>query len=397
MTIQFGSTLRNLRKEKGLTQEQLAARLNVTFQTISNWERDESWPDLSMLPVLAGFFGVTTDALLAVDKAENERRIQDILDAYDSHKPNTAEEHLPVLRQAVGEFPLDFRLWVRYMECLLYCGGGGLEFPKEAAKEVREIYGNIDAHCTNDRIRMWAKRLFAMHLHSLAQPLEPGGPLGKPELQEEAEAILQEMPDLRACREHVATMVSLPGEDHLRAVQDELASLLWMTNHAIAHHDVYGRAFPEEEETHRHAREILEAMETRQRLFELFYPDGDYGKNAFRMIYNRGCQAFYSAVLGNLDEAFEAMRLCAAQALAFDAMPRVTVHTSPMFKGLAYDKISQDRGMAERVRELFGERYPWPAGFKDDERFGAVMGRPGGVTVKIHQKPLDFSICLCYT
>jgi len=326
-----------------------------------------------MLPVLAGFFGVSVDALLAVDRAANEQRVQDIIDAYDAHKPNTAKEHLPVLKQAVGEFPLDFRLWVRYMEALLYCGGGGLAFPQKTSDEVRAIYENIDAHCTNDRIRMWAKRLFSMHLHSLAQPLEPGGPLGRPELQEEAERILSEMPDLRACREHVATMVSLPGEDHLRAVQSELASLLWMTAHAMNHHDLYGKAFPGEEATFQYAKEIIYAADVELRMFELFYPDGDYGKNHFLVIYSYGYKAFYNAVLGNFDEAFDAMRRSLEQAAAFDAMPRVTTHTSPLFKGLAYDKIAQDRGMAERMKELFGERYPWPEGFKDDPRFGEIM------------------------
>jgi len=377
MTICFGESLRRLRKEKGLTQEALAARLNVSFQTISNWERDESWPDLSMLPVLAGFFGVTTDALLAVDKAANERRVQNILDAYDAHKPNTAKEHLPVLKAAASEFPTDFRLWVRYMEALLYCGGGGLKFPRETEKEVRSIYEKIDAHCPNDRIRAWATRLFVMHLHSLARPLEPGGPLGRPDLQAEAERLLSEMPDLRACREHVATMVSLPGEDHLRAVQGEIASLLWMLTHAIAHHDVYGHTFPGEEATHQYANEILFAMDINLRLLELYYPDGDYGKNSFAMIYSMGHQAFYNAVLGKFDEAFAAMRRSLDQAVAFDALPRVTVHTSPLFKGLPYDKITQDRGMAARMKELFGERYPWPEGVREDARFGAVMGLAG--------------------
>ena len=373
MNIRFGESLRRLRRAKGLTQEQLAARLNVSFQTISNWERDESWPDLSMLPVLAGFFGVTTDDLLGVDKAANERRVQDILDAYDAHKPDSAREYLPVLKAAVGEYPLDFRLWVRYMECLLYCGGSGLKFPQETHREARAIYENIDAHCTNDRIRMWAKRLFVMHLHSLAQPLEPGGPLGRPDLQAEAEAILGEMPDLRACREHVATMVSLPGENHLRANQEELVSLVWMINHAICHHDVYGHAFPGEEATFAHARDIVFAHEWILRLMALVFPDGDYGRLAPRLVYSYGYLAFYRAVLGEYDAAFDAMRSGAQLAAAFDAQPQVVVHTSPLFKGLAYDKISQDRGMAERVKELFGERWPWPEGFKEDKRFGEIL------------------------
>ena len=372
MNIRFGESLRRLRREKSLTQEQLAAQLNVSFQTISNWERDESWPDLSMLPVLADFFGVTTDALLAVDQAANERRVQDILDAYDAHKPDTSKEHMPALKAALADYPTDYRLWVRYMEARLY-NTHGLEQTRAVAEEIRSIYENIDAHCTNDRIRMWAKRLFVMHLHSLAQPLEPGGPLGRPDLQAEAEAILHEMPDLRACREHVATMVSLPGEDHLRAVQSEIASLLWMTAHAIGHHDVYGHAFPGEEQTFRYAHEILCAMDIELRMFELFYPDGDYGKNTFLVIYDLGHQAFYNAVLGNFDEAFAAMRRSLAQALAFDALPRVTTHTSPLFRGLTYDKITQDRGMAARMKELFGERYPWPEGFREDPRFGEAM------------------------
>jgi hypothetical protein len=91
------------------------------------------------------------------------------------------------------------------------------------------------------------------------------------------------------------------------------------------------------------------------------------------VIYSLGYQAFYHAVLGNFDEAFAAMRRCLAQAIAFDALPRVTTHTSPLFQGLTYDKITQDRGMAERMRELFGERYPWPEGFREDQRFGEII------------------------
>jgi len=67
------------------------------------------------------------------------------------------------------------------------------------------------------------------------------------------------------------------------------------------------------------------------------------------------------------------MRRSMEQAIAFDALPRVTVHTSPLFKGLPYDKITQDRGMAARMQELLGERYPWPEDFKNDIRFSEVL------------------------
>jgi len=371
MQIQFGESVRRLRQEKGLTQETLAAQLHVSFQTISKWERDESHPDLTMLPVLAQFFGVSTDDLLGVNEAENERRVREIIEAYESNRSDL--EHLTRLKAAVAEYPLDYRLWVRYMECLLHCGGGGLDFPQETSAEVRAIYENIVTHCTDDSVRLWAKRLFVMHLHSLAQPKEPGDPLGKPGLQREAEQILGEMPSLRASREHVAVMVSLPGEAHLRGVQDEIAELLWMLAHAIGHHDVYGKAFPGEPETFPFAREICFASDLTLRLLDLFCPDGDYGKNHFIVVYSHGYRAFYSAVLGEYDQAFEAMRLCAEQARAFDALPQVMTHTSPLLQGLTYDKNTQDRVMTARMHMLFQDRYPWPEEFRQDARFAEIM------------------------
>ena len=226
MQIYFGETMRQLRRGKGLTQEQLAARLNVSFQTISKWERSESCPDITMLPVLAAFFGVTTDALLGVNRAENERRVRDVIAAYDSGMPACAGEYLPMLKNAAAENPLDYRLWVRYMECLLTCARG-LEGGLAAEEETREIYENIDAHCTDDSVRMRAKRLFVMLLHSLGQ--------AAPERQAEAERILAEMPGLHTCREHIAIMVSMPGEGQRQACELAIAELEWLLEHARNH------------------------------------------------------------------------------------------------------------------------------------------------------------------
>ena len=52
----FGENLKTLRKNKGITQEELAARLNVVRQTISKWEKGQSVPDAEMLAKLAEIF-----------------------------------------------------------------------------------------------------------------------------------------------------------------------------------------------------------------------------------------------------------------------------------------------------------------------------------------------------
>ncbi|MEG0306261.1 MAG: helix-turn-helix transcriptional regulator, partial [Oscillospiraceae bacterium] len=60
----IGSFIAVLRKANGLTQKDLAEKLNVSDKSVSRWERDDGAPDLSLVPVIAEIFGVTCDELL---------------------------------------------------------------------------------------------------------------------------------------------------------------------------------------------------------------------------------------------------------------------------------------------------------------------------------------------
>ena len=59
----IGKQIRHLRTEAGMTQEELAGKLNVTRQALSNWERDVNEPDLSMVKEICFLFGVHMDDL----------------------------------------------------------------------------------------------------------------------------------------------------------------------------------------------------------------------------------------------------------------------------------------------------------------------------------------------
>ena len=63
----LGSRIKELRKEFGLSQVELAMRMEVTKQTISNWENENIQPSIDMLVGLANVFNVTTDYLLGLD------------------------------------------------------------------------------------------------------------------------------------------------------------------------------------------------------------------------------------------------------------------------------------------------------------------------------------------
>lgn len=68
----IGTFIAALRRANGLTQRELAEKLNVSDKAVSRWERDESAPDLTLLPVIAEIFGVTTDELLRGERMERD-------------------------------------------------------------------------------------------------------------------------------------------------------------------------------------------------------------------------------------------------------------------------------------------------------------------------------------
>lgn len=69
----MSSFLTALRKASGLTQKQLAEKLNVSDKAVSRWERDECAPDLSLIPVLAEIYGVTSDEILRGQRTDPEK------------------------------------------------------------------------------------------------------------------------------------------------------------------------------------------------------------------------------------------------------------------------------------------------------------------------------------
>ena len=79
MEIKIGSKIKMLRKKNGLTQEQLAESIGVSFQAVSKWENDISLPDITLVPVIANFFCVSTDEVLCYDSTEKDNEIKRIV------------------------------------------------------------------------------------------------------------------------------------------------------------------------------------------------------------------------------------------------------------------------------------------------------------------------------
>jgi transcriptional regulator with XRE-family HTH domain len=71
-SFRVGSFIAQLRKEKSLTQQELADRLGVTNKAVSKWETGEGYPEITILPTLADALGVTADELLRGERAARQ-------------------------------------------------------------------------------------------------------------------------------------------------------------------------------------------------------------------------------------------------------------------------------------------------------------------------------------
>ena len=71
----FSEILKALRKDRQLTQEQLAEVFKVSPQAISRWENSTSYPDITQLPNIAAFFEITVDELLGIKKTVKRQKM----------------------------------------------------------------------------------------------------------------------------------------------------------------------------------------------------------------------------------------------------------------------------------------------------------------------------------
>ena len=108
--MSIGSTIKRLRLEKGMTQEQLAEFLGLSTNAISQWECDKTAPDISNLPVLANIFEVSADILLGIDLAKNKKlaEIEEFKEKYAKlHSQGKTEERVLLSRAMQKKYPND--------------------------------------------------------------------------------------------------------------------------------------------------------------------------------------------------------------------------------------------------------------------------------------------------
>ena len=78
-TRKIGAYISKLRKDQDMTQMELAEKLNVSHQAVSKWERGESLPDISMIPLIASHYGITIDLLMNAGETNEPSHVSKIV------------------------------------------------------------------------------------------------------------------------------------------------------------------------------------------------------------------------------------------------------------------------------------------------------------------------------
>lgn len=158
MKLYIGENLKRLRKEKGFTQEQLAERLNVSFQAVSKWECGDGYPDIVMLPSIAQIFGVSLDEFVGMQKICSNKEAEKILAQVDANESRGLRaENVMLLREVVKRFPNNYMMSAKLASNLFCIESKGEEAGEERSAEAAEIAEFILANCTDRKITDWMR------------------------------------------------------------------------------------------------------------------------------------------------------------------------------------------------------------------------------------------------
>lgn len=103
--MKLGEKIKSLRKQKNISQEVFAGYLGVSFQAVSKWETGTTMPDVTMIPAIASFFGVSTDELFDFNLFETEKQVSEIRhEAYKYRSTDPARSE-SILRDGLQRFP----------------------------------------------------------------------------------------------------------------------------------------------------------------------------------------------------------------------------------------------------------------------------------------------------
>ncbi len=120
MELLIGNRIKELRKEKHMTQEQLADAVGISFQAVSKWENNIALPDITLVPLLANVFEVTIDELFDYKNAEIQKEIEGYCQKSYELRETDPEKGRAILEEGLKKYPENDILLNNLLYCINY-------------------------------------------------------------------------------------------------------------------------------------------------------------------------------------------------------------------------------------------------------------------------------------
>lgn len=365
MNIYFSENLKKLRIENKLTQEALANQLGVSFQAVSKWEQGKSYPDITILPVIASFFKVSVDDLLGVNRAENEAETAKLIEDYDNLTDVNLKKE--ILDKLTEKAPNDFRILLREMSYLIH-----FENRADILPRVHSIYNNINQNCTSDKIRLSAKRHIAQLYEGLSHDKGNGIAI------DDVGKMIDDFPSMLNTREYLATLFHyLNLDEHKQACREAIEKELVLLDNTIHHLMFYEFEKCEKLPEFKELPDKIASIEMMNEIYSKVYTDGNYGQNWRFVIYNYGILGYLYFQSGDDKNALKNLRICAELATQFDNLSEITTHTSMLLDGKEFNKntLGSTYIACSQMKQLMLEQYPLSVEFKNTDEFKEIIER----------------------
>ena len=195
MKLNIGETIKKLRKEREITQEEFAEILGVSCQSVSRWENNSCYPDIELIPTIAAFFDISTDKLMGVDEIAEKKAVDKYLKDFQAAiSVGNIDECIRIARAGVAEFPNNYALLNKLMYALFVATSDDadiVDWKENKQKYDAEIVAlgeRLMKYCPDTNIKYEATDRLAFHHCEMGR-------------KQQGRAIYETFPPMAYCKE----------------------------------------------------------------------------------------------------------------------------------------------------------------------------------------------------
>lgn len=259
MNIIIDEQLKSLRKGHGNTQEELAEHLGISVQAVSKWERGDGYPDITLLPKIALYYGTTVDNLLGVSEIAKQEKIEAYMGEYNVNaNAGKIEANIILMRKALKGFPGNLSIMGALMHSLLFAD-------KEEYIDEGITLGEQILHKNISDEQRYSTLQSLVYLYN------------KKKMQDKAREYAEKLPETYCTKNYVLEAI-LEGDELRKQTQQNICT-------AIAHIDMSVTWMLRSKDYSSEERIFI--YETVEKLYNIFFYDGNYGleNSALHILY----------------------------------------------------------------------------------------------------------------